>query len=785
MSRRLHIALFLLSLSLIALQLVLMQILSIVQWYHFASMVISMALLAFGASGTLLSLGREWFLGRIEVVLPLCMMLSGITMPLAYSATQLGPFRFDAYLLFVDTGQLGSLVATYVFWFVPFFFGATAIGLALVAQVHRAGTLYFANMVGSGMGGLVGLGLMWVLLPQQLPGAVGMLALGAGLVLAGQRTSLIAIAVAGLFVCGWSIVVPSSPVLSEYKSLSRTLKLPEAAIVAESASPHGLLQLTRAQGLRYAPGLSLTYDGQIPVTAAVFNNADWLGPVAPWSGEDATNLLDYSTHALAFEMGRRDRVLVLLAGTGLQVAQAITRGASEVVAVEPNSEIAPLIGQDSSAAGLFLHPAVRLVHADPRNHLRKDTSFYDLISVPFLDAFGGAAGVYALREQYWLTIEAFEAMWERLSPDGVLSVTSWIDYPVRTPLRTLATLVEMLERAGIEHAETHLIAVRGWGTITFVAKKSGVAQADLERTRGFCERMQFDPALLPDLRPEERVRYNDPGDRSLFLYMDQITGGETESLFESYGFNLRPATDNRPYFSQFLQWKSIRQLTNLFGRQGMPFLELGYLVIIVTMVQVVLFALVLVLLPLLRGKELSKRMIWLVVLFGAIGVAYMFMEIVFIQQLMLHLGRPVYAAAAVICTMLVCSGMGSYISQRLRPLPRNLTLVLLTVVVLILGYVLFQGPTLKGISTSSLRVGAALVMVAVPAFLMGMPFPLGMRVLSIDQRGQLAWAWGINGCASVVSTASATVMAVECGFTVVILTSAVLYAIAALSARHL
>jgi spermidine synthase len=372
--------------------------------------------------------------------------------------------------------------------------------------------------------------------------------------------------------------------------------------VAERPGALGLVQAAAGPALRWAPGLSLAFTGEVPVRAAVFVNGNWFGPVLSWSPEATEHLLDYSTAALPYALSAPEGVLVLHAGTGAEVGQALTRGARRVVAVEPHGSVAELLGERFTAAQgrLWRHPAVTVAPLEPRTQLAADPSRYDLIVLPTVGAFGGTAGLYALQEQYLFTREAFAEMWRHLSEDGLLAVTVWMDYPPRAPLRLAATLVEALEAAGVGDPLAHLAAVRGWGTVTFCVSRSPLTPADIEAVRAFGRQLLFDPLLLPGLDAAERERFNKLQDPGFFPDLDRLLGPDRERLYAGYDFRLRPATDDRPFFSQFLRWQSLPNLVRLFGERTVPFLETGYLLVLLTFVQMLLAALVLILLPLFR-----------------------------------------------------------------------------------------------------------------------------------------------------------------------------------------
>jgi spermidine synthase len=665
--------------------------------------------------------------------------------------------------------------------FVPFFLGALALGLIFVRYVDRIGSVYCANLLGSGVGGLAAIVVLWWLPAVQGTAIIAMVPILAGFLLVGSehRALLVTIGSMCLAFALYFLAFPSRLILSEYKGLSRTMNLPDAVVVLERSSPYGLVQVVSAAALRYAPGLSLTYRQPVSASEVVFNNGDWFGPVVRCSRTDTIHMLDYTTLALPYMMRSRERVLVLQSRTGLHVAHALARRARQVVGVESHRTVVSILQNEIASASdsLFYRPGVQISTLDPRTYLMQDTSRYDLIVLPILDAFGGTSGLYALQEQYLLTKEAIFEVFDHLADGGVLCITSWIDHPVRNPLRALATIVQALRDAGIEQPARHVAAVRSWGTITFVAGRTPLKPAEVDTIRSFCGRMLFDPLLLPDLRPSERARYNQTSDSSFFGNLDEVLHSEQARVYREYGFNIFPATDDRPYFSQFLRWNNLPRLRELFGDRTFPFLELGSLIVAVTFLQILAIALVLIIVPLFGVARQWERKVRTIVYFGAVGVGYMCIEMVLIQRFVLYFGQTLFAASAVIAALLISSGFGSIFSARLPSTATVLQKTVGLVAVIILFYAIALMPVLHAsvaLQTAG-KVLLSFVVIAPLGFLMGMPFPVGLRTLSRVSEPQIAWAWGINGCATVVSTALATMIAVYAGFFAVMLSAAAMY----------
>ena len=747
-------------------------------------MVISVALLGFGAAGTFLSIFRKWLLDRLDVVLPLTMFLSGVSMAVVTVVSQYSFVRFDSLLLFSDYTHVYKLLLTYLVFFVPFFLGALPIGLIFIKYIDNIGKLYFANLVGSGIGGIIIVGLFWIVFPNEIPAIIAILPVISGVIVIRKHSKRVMIlsTFISIVIITFIIFNPPTLELSEFKSLRKTLNLPDSKITMMKCSPFGLVEVVSAPTLRYAPGLSLAYKETVPVKSAVFVNGNWFGPIVSWKITDTISIMDYTTNALPFTFGKRENVLILGAGTGRDVALALKNNAKEIVAVESNPVVPKLIEKELKADddSLFDNPLVSYKSIEPRTYLLTDTSRYDLIVLPVVGSFGGTSGLFALKEQFELTKEAFNEMWTKLSPDGVISITCWLDYPTRNILKVLSTITEVLEEQGVTNFTENIAAVKSWGTITITIKKSTISFKEENKIRIFCDRLMFDPVILQNVKIEEKEKYNKLQDEHFFDYLDEILSSKRERFYSDYDFNIKPATDDKPYFSQFIRWKSIPNLKEQFGNSTIPFFEIGYVIIILTFVQITIAAIVLILLPLFKIGWKGENKFWTLLYFSGIGLGYMFVEIVFIQRFILYFGNPIYSAAFVISVMLILSGAGSYISSRLKVNRKTFLIVTAIITVLLLLYSLILTKALQ--CTIAYPFGlkiffAVLFMIPVSVF-MGMPFPIGLSFVARNDKKSVPWAWGINGCVSVIAAVLAVIISVELGFTWVMVIASFAYLLA-------
>lgn len=804
---KISVAIFLLSISIIAYQLLLIHILSITQWYHFAFMVISVALLGFGAAGSFIALFKNRLIANATWLIPFSMLISGLLQCSAIFISQLSFARFDSYLIFADYSQFINLIITYLIFFLPFFFGAISIGLSFIIYIDQIGKLYFSNLTGSGLGGIAALILYSIFLPEEISSLISLLPIISALILFPKNYMGIHHSVERIFtvlfilsiaVSAFFFINPSALKKSEFKSISKTLNLIDAKVVFTKNSPYGLIEVVSSPVLRYSQALSLAYQKEVPQSKAIFLNGDWFGAIVK-ANNGKNEFLHYTAAALPYVIKEKENVLILNAGSGIEIAQAISYNVNRITAVEQNSMIISLMKNEfaEDSDSLYYDKNLTIHNIDSRTFLQADTNKYDLITLPYTNSFGGGVGLYALQEQYLLTVDSFEDMFDHLNNEGVISVSSWIDYPFRNPLKVLSTLVEVLHQKNITEINAHIAAVKSWGTITFVVKKSPLNSEEIVKIRSFCDSLMFDPIILPDLLESERTKYNSIQDEKFFEFIDEILSGHRSRFYDEYDFNIKPADDNQPYFSQFLKWKSLSYLKDVYGIRNAPFLEIGYLLVIITFIQIIIIAFVLIILPLFK-TDLSRRdvrrtphggfpksngKLKTFIYFGAIGLGYMFVEIIFIQRFILYFGNIIYAAAAVISSMLICSGVGSYLSSKIKGSKRDLIFICGSIFIVLISYKFLLTPVLQSTIGFEFFLKAVItfLLIAVPSFLMGMPFPIGLKIISAENKSLAAWAWGINGSSSVASSVLVVVLALEFGFATVILIAALSYLTAALT----
>jgi hypothetical protein len=633
-----------------------------------------------------------------------------------------------------------------------------------------------------------------------LVAVIGLAAAATGEVARGGHRGLLAIAgVAVIGAVAWSAAPPAWVALdiSEFKGLTRALAIRDAKLARQYSGPLALLSAVDSPTvpLRYAPGLSLRSPSLPPPQHGIFADGEFAAAIDTWDGHlESLTYLDYSTDALAYHLTRRAEVLVLGAGAGRSVLQAVGHGAARIDAVEINPDMIRLVRDDFAdrAGHIYDRLEVRVHAADARRFVTATSRAWDLIQLPLLGG-GAAAGARGLNESYLHTIEAFGLVYRRLRPDGWLSVTGWLDLPPRATLKLVATIRAALAEQGIDDPARHLILIRGMTTVTLMVKRGPVSAGDIAATKAFARSRAFDLIHYPGMGRQEANRRNMLTQPVFFDAVGALLGPGRDEFAARYKFDIAPATDDRPYFHDFFKWATLPELLALGPAGGAVLLDLGELIVAATLVQSVALGLLLVLLPLhaRRYRRKPRRMAWRFgAYFTALGGAFLFIEIAYIQKLVLFLGHPLYAVSVALTGFLVFAGLGAGASAILeRRLGQArfsaIDAAVAGIAVVALFYLVALPPLFDGLSGLSgpLRVAFSLALIAPLAFFMGMPFPLGLARVAQADSDLVPWAWGLNGCASVVSAAAATLLTMHLGSSATVAIAVGLYLLAALALR--
>jgi hypothetical protein len=798
----LGVALSLVSAAALAYEILLTRLFSIVQWHHFAYMMISVALLGYGAAGACVSALRGRLEPRLEAAFAGSAVLFGASAAAAFPLSQRVPF--NALEVLWDPVQPVWLAVIYLLLFVPFFFAAVGVCLMYTRYAARAGRIYAFDLLGAATGCLGVVLLLFAVAPPAALACVAALPLTAaaliGIATVPRRPAAAAALLALSAALVWTVAGPLGSLrMSPYKQLSQTLQVMGTQVLAQTSSPLGLLTVVASPvvPLRLAPGLSLSAPAEPPEQLALFTDGEGLSAITRYEGRrEPLAYLDYVTSAAAYHLLAQPRVLVLGAGAGGDVLQAHYHAAPVVDSVELNPRVIELVQRDFGAFSgrPYALPGVRVHAGEARGFAAATRNRYELIQIALMDAFGASsAGLYALSESYLYTVEALEAYLQRLVPGGYLSITRWVVLPPRGTLKLAGMSALALERSGVSDPQRRIALLRSWNTATLLIKNGDLTPQDIARLQEFCRVRSFDLDWYPGIRPEQANRYNRLDQSWFHDGFAALLGAGRDEFIQRYKFNIAPATDDRPYFFHFFRWGTLPELLRLKAQGGLPLLDLGYPLLVVTLAQAVLASIGLILAPLWllrrRAGARVRRGTWLrgAGYFACVGVAFMLVEIAFIQKLTLFLSHPLYSIAVVLFAFLLSAGLGSRMAERwpANPASRIAPVVwpVAAIAALSLGYIALLPAVLPALAAwpDAARIAVSAALILPLGLAMGLPFPLGLTGVAGAAEPLVPWVWGINACASVVGAVLATLLAVHLGFNAVLLTAVALYIAAAAS----
>jgi spermine/spermidine synthase len=791
MNRRHYVGILVISFATLLLELALTRVLSVALWYHFGFLVISTALLGFGASGVALALWtglRE----RAPLDRTLALLAGG------FALATVGSFWAMQHIPFDPFSQQGALAHDavmlplyYLALAFPFFWSGLAIALLLTRGAHQVNRLYAADLLGAG----AGCAALAAIMPL-----VG----GSGTVLLASAFAFLAAAIFGFREA--RLVTTTALALGLVALALAPLGDRILPITVAASKSHPILPAPPRPAPIYTAWNAIS---RVDVYAlAADPDKGWPGPgigIVIDGGTAATGMgdlsaglqhwlksADYHPPGLAYVGKERPRVLILGSGAGREVLEALYYKASSVTAVEINPIINDIVSRRMRAAlgGLFDDPAVHLVTAEGRSFVRRSTETYDaILSVYTFSNAALTAGSLGMAENYMFTREAIADYLDRLSLDGVLLIAR----PPSQVARLFTTTREVFERSGRGSPAPHLLAFRGplmpWGPrndhTVFMLKKSPWTRTEvsslverLSAGGGPSGARSAPEILYSPFHAKAATRYSG-------LYYEILSAPDLERFYAAQPFDISPSTDDRPFFNQQARWsrlafRGLNQTGTSAGTESM---------LILLLVQATVIAGLLILFPLVRFSRQGLRTAgcWsYLVYFAGLGLGFIMIEIALLQRFTLFLGEPIYAFAAVLGSLLVFTGAGAYLGERLSRRADAGIGVAVTAVLVFLAVTAVGMPRVFDMTLGlglPWRVIISAGLVAPLGLVLGMPFPLGLVAVGAGAPALVPWAWGVNGFFTVIGSVIAMLLGMMFGFSTVLMVAGACYVMCFLTVR--
>ncbi|HEY1678812.1 MAG TPA: hypothetical protein VGG04_13945 [Candidatus Sulfotelmatobacter sp.] len=752
------------------LELALTRLFSVVLFYHFAFLAISIALLGLGAGGVFAYLLKK----RLEKISTrglaarLCMANGVINIAV------LEIVLHSRVSLEVSGMNFLRLTVLYLAAAVPFFLTGLLFSIVFARETGRIPRLYGADLCGGALACLAVVPLLnW--------------AGGPNVIVVASLTLSVAAAV-------WA----------ESRAMVRNAALLAIALMALIGANHNgrWIDIVYAKGMFRDPAwvefarwnaLSrVEVDRQGQAKAIVIDadastyimNAD----LAHWQGTEWEHNLMAAPPALANVLRPHGDFAIIGPGGGVDVLRAVANGSTSVTGIEINPIIATTIMRGRYAdysQHLYERPDVHIKVTDGRSYLRSTPQHFDVVQMTLVDTWAStAAGAFALSENNLYTVEAFREYFDHLKPDGMIAITRWEFQHPREALRVVSVAMEALHRLGVANpARNFIVASQGnlnedGIPVVVLAKKTPfTSEEELAVAKHFDRYSELNPLYMPS-RPEANP------------FSELIAGNDPYAFAREYAYNVSPVSDNAPFF--FFTLKAGQVLGEKGLRHGIDWkVNLGVLVLLLVLVISAVAVAAFLIAPLALRRGTKGKSPGALLYFIAVGLGYILVEIAFIQRFVLFLGHPTYALTVVIFLLLLSSGAGSLFSRLWIPKPEMGWVPLALVVITIVADVVFLPSRLAALVGMDFgyRLVVSGVLLVPLGFVMGMPFPTGLRALAASPAPEfpaghdasdnaVEWAWAMNAAASVLGSVLAMVIAIQFGLTVTLACGAAAYLIA-------
>jgi len=741
-------------------------------------------MLGFGASGAVLAASEK--LAKLDRDLAWRSSLLG-ALSVPFMLIVISKVPFAPFQILKEPQQFAYMILYYIAVTLPFFCAGLTISSIFRSIPREATRIYFWDLTGAGMGCLA------IVAAINIFGAPGVVAVSA---------SLFLLAAAFFFDRGFAlrrilIVVAALAWIPIGSNVERALDFKASKEKWISTMPNKKITFSKWSPIFRVDAYDIISDDfegtelfgirkedLEPGTKAAFiaHDGDACAMMVK-SDRDLSAFAAFEKSILKppYLITENSDVLIIGPGGGVDVGMAVRNKANSVLAVELDPITIDLVANSYAdfVGHLYEQPGVKVVADEGRSFLRRSEDKFDLVQLTGMDTLAAAnSGAYVLAENYLYTVEAYNDFMDRLNADGILCLVILdLHYKKAFPrhaVRQVALSVAALRKRGIDNPGRHIAVIASsqgdpalpW--VSILSKMTPFTRLEVGKLAEFADQLSFDCWHLPGKTPD-----------NLCAYIATWPEEDRREFFESAPLKLTAPTDNMPFFFHFYKWRSLPgSLEEIDTGHS---LATGQLILLLILILSVVFSAALIIYPLARFQKvgLGSRSKWnYIIYFTALGLGFIFLEISYIQKFILFLGYPTYSLSVILFSLLTFSGIGSYLSGRLPLSPRKVILVavgLLSIVAL--GYIFVLPLVFNHFLAASrqVRIMVSLIFLFPLGLLLGMFFPMGIRIIAAENKRFIPWAWGVNGFASVIGTVLAIILAMSYGFNVITVLAVAIY----------
>ncbi|MCM8805393.1 MAG: hypothetical protein NC825_01495 [Candidatus Omnitrophica bacterium] len=749
MPKKILVAIFLVSLSILIFEISLIRIFSVLMRYHFVFLIVSMAMCGLGFGGILSAYLRKKIQNeeKITEIIFFLVLITSISIPLSVILILKTPLK--DFLL--------GYTAISIIPFIPFMIAGAFFSYVFETYGSIMGKLYFSDLIGAGAGCLVVLYLLKIF--------------------GGINTVFFVSAIIAMasFILAWKSLTWKKPIISVimffacfsfvflnfnhkfFKIPFISSKNPEATKPLFTAAENNSAQIIYTEWNAFArtdvvefsdlPDIKYIYtDGDVPTTMHFFDGSI-----------ESISSLKNTVFYLPFADLKKPEVLSIGPGGGLDILVSVLGGSSNITGVEVNPSIFSIMDKFSYFNGnIYRYPGVKVYLDDGRSFVKRTKEKYDIIYLALTQSATGQAATGVLTEGYIHTRDAFKDYLEKLNDDGMIVFITQNELLL---FRAFATFLSILNQphtlGGLPKMMVFMSPEEQFATTPYryvlIAGKTDFSRERKEKMKDMAEKLGIKTIFIPGI--VAKPPFDKFGD-----FVDLHTFVSTINSLLEKPVNIMPVSDDQPFFLD-LSFGVPSQFKKLL---------ISILIAVILCAGYVLK----------NSRERSNITMFFIMYFALIGTGYMLIEIFLIQKFMLFLGHPTFAVSIVLFSMLAGSGIGSFVSQMWeKQLIKKVMISALITGLIFIFYLLFLTKIFDIFlyQTRYLRILISVILILPAGFIMGIPFPSGIRIIKKYHTSTISWLWAINGLMSVCGSVLAMVIGKTMGFSSTLMTGALLY----------
>lgn len=771
---------------------------SIVSWSEYGYWVISITMVGFAVSGVILSIFKNFFerhTRQILSIIPLLLLITATIGYLTITVIPFNPLEFQNPNTWLD--QLFNIWKYYAALFPFFFLTGLCIGSYFLSGLESIPRVYAADLIGAGVGTLFILIMMfWIhpflLLNLLLP----------FLVIAAffqpppsqiRRGIFLAIFIFLTIISEVSIVKFNQADFNEYKSIYSSIHVEGNKIIKEILSPGGFFlvldNFTERLDVDFSNNADLIKATAPPSSYGLYKDGNRIAAI-PKVEEYKDTYVDATLDVFPYDLRPNSSALFVGTEGGFRLLEAAKLGISSLIALEPDPTLYSLVKNNVEITKTLTNPNIKLIATTPMALAVGEEKKFDIIDIASNFLSQSDSNKYAFTEE---TLKDYMHM---IKSNGIISIPDSIRESSTYSLKILETIYQTLLALGINSPQDHILVYRSSWNDRILVSPSVFTADDIQKLSKFTNERSFDISYFNGITKDINV-WNDlpavsfetgkitsSGDTASDALRDdilQLFSTNHDEFVRDNFFRVQPSTLNQPDFYSILRLSKLK--TILKNISLVPLGEMGGLINIAILLQSIIIAIIILLLPLIRWRKYlpkAKDLIKPIFYFAGLGLGFLFLEIYLIGKGSFFLNDSMYGFAIVLASMLVFSGLGSLLSEKYLKKPRRgLALACGTVLLWLIIMSFFLDPLLLALIAMPLFLKCLflIVIIAPLSIALGFPFSLGLSLFRGERDHLLPWAWSINGSFSVIASPLANIIILSLGYKIILVFSAILYII--------